>query len=1072
MTYKLFILKPKVVFRAQVNQQSWPNPWNDQVTYDNVTQGSYTDIRVGMTVLFGTTPGGDDLGRQRIRKPATADTIYFGRSAAAMRDGEMIGVDNSYITVLDDYRVWSKVPYIADDGTIYKDSDMAYVDETKLNPPKANAGVYMAGDIDPSTGKLRVILPHESNSSFAVADGATITGYQWLLPSGVSLVPPSSNTDPQITVDCNPGFYWVSLIVTDSNGKTHESRVGVYAHDPTNDDNDVFVSDFTIESWRIMPEGQELTFTIHQDIPSDGIPDGTLVMLWKDNPASPSDRNHMMFVGWHDYDPAEIVSERPATLKGLRWQCVDVAGRMKKIVSFPQQVEIADDGNPTEWTKMKAPNLDKYLDYLMRWHSTVLEVADWKWSGTGATYKFVVLGSDKGSLWEQVNTRARAFVPNRYLTCTRRGQLLTRVDPMLQKVEERTTTVQWDITDYEQLEYTHQRTPRLHWLRGSAVLASDDRNNIQALFCYAPGRTPGQGIEDQEAGRQLTPDQETLNIQEGHRYARLQAHQSHFRIRLHQMIPDTLEPAQYQWVRVTMPASRRGLSFTNERGLIHAIDITVAAEREGLSHEVSIEWEREVVGTPAETYVPPPPDDLSYTWGGWEIQPPPTPTQLPDQVVCYIAGGHIYATANFRDGSGTEWVSYQVLSGESAIDACFDPLSPKLQGTGTELNGWIVTQTKIYRFTNALGALPGYPGSPSVTLQYTFAASSDWRTIAASVMGVGGNASVACTSRYFATPSPIKFIGSQDGGVTWTSESTVGYVRGFANHTVAWPTLWMSQTTLGKVATTITDDVQTTISNCGSTWYGYLMRVVYSTDFGTFWTPLAPQSDERLDYQVTGGGLHSVNDGTSFRIGVQRNTAGIDTFNIFVPSGCCGSTVHYAAMYSHCFVPVVDGVGKEATIALDASRTLYYGPVQRKSSFRSLDSNPSYMVFIGGVEFPGWVKKEPYPACGLMSHTQYGYALQVDHRIWITGDGGAHWTDISDGPDGFLNPETGKRGWYNNGNSLPYELSFHPGTPNVIYVWGKNFVGYSDNFGATWTSCRGNVTLPGHIVAMQACGNS
>lgn len=1100
--YKLFLLKPKVVFRALVNQQSWPSPTNDSVKYDTVTYGTYTDIQVGMTVLFGSAPGLDDYGRQRIRKPATEDTIYFGRSATGSRDGEVRGVDNAHITVLNDFRIWAVVPYIADDGVIYKDSDIAYSDQTKNNPPKANAGIYMAGDIDASTGKLRVTLPHETNTSFAVADGATITAYNWTLPTGVSLVPPSAATDPQITVDCNPGFYWIALTVTDSNGKTHTARVGVYAHDPNNDSNDVFVKNFTIDNWRITPEGQELTVTILEDIPIGsggsgadlgGIPDGTLVMMWKDNPISPSDRNHMMFVGWHDYDPSEVRSERTATLKDTKLQCVDVAGRMKRIVGFSQQIEIADDGNPTEWTKMKTPNLDKYLDYLMRWHSTVLDVTDWQWSGTGSTYNFVILGSDKDNLWEQVNTRAKAFVPNRYMTCTRRGQLKVRVDPMLQNPSSRTTTVQWTIDDtvYSDFEYQQQRTPRLHWLRGSAVVAGADRNNIRAVFCYAPGKTPGQGAEEQEAGRQLSPDQDTLNEQEGHRYARLQAHQSHFTIRTYNMIPDGVEPALYEWVRLTIPSSvaaRRGLSFTNERGLIHSIDITVGYERGGYTHETSIEWEREVIGQPAETYVPPPPDDIDYNWGDWELQPPPTPTQLPDQVVCYIAGKSIYATSNFRDGQTTHWVQTVVLpSDDEAVDACFDPLSPRFQGTGTELNGWIAGKKRIYRFVNALGDLPGFPGSPSASSVYTFAAETSWRTI--QCVGIGsspGTASIGCVSRYLGTPNTIKFVGSQNSGTSWTSETTVGDSHQMDN-SHGWPQLWMSSSTLGKVATTVSDSVLTILTFCNgqTSWSGYLTKLAVSTDFGSTWTKSDIISADRLFYNSLGGGLHSLDDGTNFMLGILSNTYAITPpLTIAIPPGCnCFGKVDYTADDSKCVAVVVGNTVQEPGFCIPTEcnaqnrpkhgerRWVAYGPRYKKSSFRTLDSNPSYKVFVA-ASAPGNYELRTAPACGWDNIVAYGYELGVDYRIFLTGDGGTTWVDISDGPDGILNPKTGKRGWYNNGNSLPQEISFHPNSPNVMYVWGKNFIGYTADYGTTWKDCRGNVKFPGDIVIVQASGNA
>ena len=98
---RLFLLKPTVIFQAQVNSLSFGYPLG-QVPYDGVTAGDYTAVQPGMTVLFGTAPGGDDLGRQRVRRAATDTTLYIGRSSRGVRDGEVDLQDDAHITVLDD----------------------------------------------------------------------------------------------------------------------------------------------------------------------------------------------------------------------------------------------------------------------------------------------------------------------------------------------------------------------------------------------------------------------------------------------------------------------------------------------------------------------------------------------------------------------------------------------------------------------------------------------------------------------------------------------------------------------------------------------------------------------------------------------------------------------------------------------------------------------------------------------------------------------------------------------------------------------------------------------------------
>lgn len=600
MTLRLFLAQPSVVFMARVSQSSFTYPLA-QVTFDTAGPGAYTDIEPGMTILFGSSAGEDDYGRQRIRKAATSTVLYFGRSSRGTRDGEVDLVDNAYITILQDFRVWSKIPYIDDDGVIYKDADIAVGTYTTNIPPVANAGAPMAGTVDSGTDLLRVTLPHEANKSFAVS--GAISSYAWTLPAGVALVGGYALSDSQIEVDCDPGFYWVKLVVTDSNAETHTARVPIYARDPASDTS---IGSFTIETHRITQEGQRLTVRILEDIAESTYPDGTLVMIWEDEPSSGTDRSHMIFTGWHQSDPTVIAAQRTGILRDTTLELLDVAGRLDTLPGFSGSVEVA--ASPASWSQMTTPNMDKYLHYLLHWHSTALEVADWTWSGTTTNFPFVVLGNAAESLWDQVARRAKALVPDYVLSCNTIGQLQTVIDPMLQDSGDRTATVQATLqeADWSSIRYNHQRPPRAHWLRGEAIVAS--AVNIAAIFCVAPGEAPGQGESAISQGEQLAVSQSTLNACEGHRYARLNAPQGYFSIALAEGDDQGIEPSDMTWVRLNVSAStaaQRGLTFSNERGLVREISIRYDHTRTGLVKQVELLWERETSGTPAVTVLMP-----------------------------------------------------------------------------------------------------------------------------------------------------------------------------------------------------------------------------------------------------------------------------------------------------------------------------------------------------------------------------------------------------------------------------------------------------------------------------------
>lgn len=612
MTIRLYLLAPETIFAARVAQASFTYPLAE-VTYDTVTTGAYGDIAPGMTVLFGTSAGADDLGRQRVRKAATADTLYFGRSSIGTRDGEVALADNAYITVLDDYRVWSKIPYITSEGVIYKDHDIAVGTYTTAPPPVAHAGTGTAATIDSVTSLITVQFT--AAQSFSTA-GGSISTYAWDVGDGSITV--GTAASETITATFPAGFRWVALTVTDDNGKTHTTRVPVFARDPASDDT---IGTFSIDSHTITQEGQRLRITVREDIDEGTYPDGTLVMLWENEPSGASDRSHMLFVGWHQTDPATIAAERTGLLRDVSLECVDVAGRLDTLPGFEQSVEVA--ASPAAWTQMTSPNMDKYLHYLLHWHSTALEVAPWTWTGTGATYPFVVLGNPGQSLFDQVARRAKALVPDYHFGCNTLGELQTVVDPMLQDTGDRTATVQATLSEayWSEIRYAHTRPPRYHWHWGSAIVASG--SDISAVFCVAPGSSPGQGESTQEPGEQLAVSQTTLNACEGHRYARANAQEGYFNVRLAQGDDLGIEPSDMTWVRLTISAdnaAQRGLTFTEERGLVREVRIAYDARPGGLVKTVDLLWERETDGYPATTYVPPTdglPDQeftFSYDW--------------------------------------------------------------------------------------------------------------------------------------------------------------------------------------------------------------------------------------------------------------------------------------------------------------------------------------------------------------------------------------------------------------------------------------------------------------------------
>jgi hypothetical protein len=283
--------------------------------------------------------------------------------------------DGAYITVLDDFRVWSKIPRFDTDGGNWKDFNIAPGDYPQKQPPIANAGPWLANFID-STGYLTVTLPPPGmNAGTAVADGATISTYAWDIQDGTLIDGTLSSN--RIIARFPPGRRYVKLTITDSNGKVSVNRCYIAALTRTAGPY-APITKFR-HSRKVSARGQELTLNFFTTLSTTRYPDGALVLLFYEEHYGTQvksltgsiGREHMKFVGWHVTDPAELEATRLGLRKRMTWNCVDVAGRLELLPGFPQQ--IYRKATAANWQEMKGADINKYVHYPLYWHSTVLK---------------------------------------------------------------------------------------------------------------------------------------------------------------------------------------------------------------------------------------------------------------------------------------------------------------------------------------------------------------------------------------------------------------------------------------------------------------------------------------------------------------------------------------------------------------------------------------------------------------------------------------------------------------------------------------------------------------------------
>lgn len=255
------VLRPVIELKCRVN--GTPNGTSfAAINYDTVSVGAYTDVLVGETLLIAHE---DNIRKAhfvgRVRS-ITGSTINLNETSAGV-------IDNDFVWVIRDWRLMIKLAREVS-GVQYKDWDVAFSGQKPIIYDLKSA---YADWVDDTTGKLRISF---APGDFAAQSGATISSRAWsTLPSGATLVS-GSLSGANITVDFDPGDYFLHYTVTDSGGRAQVRHIPVFAHDDTNPPALTFTG-ASIQNSAAAWAGSLRAFA---DV--DDLLDGTLVVVWNE----------------------------------------------------------------------------------------------------------------------------------------------------------------------------------------------------------------------------------------------------------------------------------------------------------------------------------------------------------------------------------------------------------------------------------------------------------------------------------------------------------------------------------------------------------------------------------------------------------------------------------------------------------------------------------------------------------------------------------------------------------------------------------------------------------------------
>lgn len=576
----LTIFKPVMVFSGRVNQ---PDGFTTvdairQIPYDGAT-GDYTNVLADMTVLVGTTAGGSERGICRARGATATDLLIGPVSEIAFQD-------NDYITVIRDFRIWSK-PMLAFGGVYQADGVTSYSDQHSNFDPAPVLGP-IACALWLQDGSAELVM--DAGDSWVI--GSTISGYSWSAagPAAVVVTGPTTAT-PLLEFD-TAGQYLVTCTVTAANGKIATGRRWVAVYDAENPPvNNFTLTGDPVGDWE--RGGWQFEVELYDEAALDDVQDGALVLLWSedryDSALTGAGYDSVIAVGW-------IAGESIRWARGgsaVEFQVQGPHYFMDKLEAMA--ANLTDTAiTATTWLQIPSMTVDRAIWHHLHHRSTISSILDIRL--TGDTRRLDIDDGSVGSLWGQMQSLASKILARP--ACDRYGRLYVEIDVNLLPVADRSgiETVQaiqaGDVEGGISITVAQPRVARVEtsgyaW---SGTLA-------MPFWSRSPGRVYGRKGQTASRDYILVKDQAQLNEltgllmgKENNPYPRVDIPLGQLN-RLHDIIPQ-----RYVTLSVQASDTPRKIVWINQKLIVRRV--------EGL-FAVDLECEAETQPYPAVKVIPP-----------------------------------------------------------------------------------------------------------------------------------------------------------------------------------------------------------------------------------------------------------------------------------------------------------------------------------------------------------------------------------------------------------------------------------------------------------------------------------
>jgi len=522
----LSIYQPTTILACRVNDSDIETR-DYQITYDGVTEGNYLLIQEGMTALIGSSAGASDKGTIRIRS-ATPTVLTTAENS------EIEWEDNDHITILNFYEINAIFPRIIKDPadelkTIwYKDYDIAYTDQNDVLGSFICMGSHYAGFLS-GTGTCQVY--YSATGTWDLFDGEG--GYDWFF-EGATNTGSAAIVPGWVTYD-TAGHYTTRLIVSGSAGGVDTSYRHVSIYDRPSEGTNI-----PLLSWELVDfsgnreqGGYIVSVKIFENVSESIIKDGALVVIFADDwygstrekvsiGGNQENREEIVFVGYivngsikYDYK-SSIVEFSISSPTITAQDAVGFGVSIRDSASPAADAAAHPELHPSAWMLVKNLTVARGLYHYLRWQSTLMKCADFKFQATDRS----VAGQDfdRASLYDAMNTFMWGALYGRVVS-DKQGKIWAEREIYTVPLQYPTGTFSMGKRDWVgEPDVAERMTEETSYVEMGGVAYDGSITGSTPYLSGAPGLAPGYRGDVQRIQGLALQNQAELNVLSGYVY--------------------------------------------------------------------------------------------------------------------------------------------------------------------------------------------------------------------------------------------------------------------------------------------------------------------------------------------------------------------------------------------------------------------------------------------------------------------------------------------------------------------------------------------------------------------------